>query len=112
MRAGVLFMSLLLLAGCARSSGPVAVLTAEERQLVVQLTRDPFVIVDATTREDDGYVTLRTRQADTIAYYRLMPTGDAKPELVIRRLDEQLHLPVAWSEDQLGTGPAPRGIHR
>lgn len=108
MRCAVFFLCLALTAGCARSGAPPVVLTEEERVLMTQLTRDPFIISESMIREDDGFVTVRTRQGDTVAYYRLMPATDAKTELSIRRLDEQLRLQVTWSEDHLGTGPAPR----
>ena len=108
MRCAVFFLCLALTAGCARSGALPVVLTEEERVLMTQLTRDPFIISESMIREDDGFVTVRTRQGDTVAYYRLMPATDAKTELSIRRLDEQLRLQVTWSEDHLGTGPAPR----
>ncbi len=112
MRSAFFVMLFLAISGCARTSPALVVVTAEERQLMTQLTRDPFVVIKSSVREEDGYVTIRTQQGNVVAYYRLMPAGDANPELTIRRLDEQLHLPVAWSEDHLGTGPADRGIHR
>ena len=112
MRCAVFFLCLALTAGCARSGALPVVLTEEERVLMTQLTRDPFIISESMIREDDGFVTVRTRQGDTVAYYRLMPATDAKTELSIRRLDEQLRLQVTWSEDHLGTGAPPRGLSR
>ena len=112
MRCAVFFLCLALTAGCARSGALPVVLTEEERVLMTQLTRDPFIISESMIREDDGFVTVRTRQGDTVAYYRLMPSTDAKTELSIRRIDEQLRLQIAWSEDRLGTGAPPRGLSR
>lgn len=108
MRSAVFFLSLMLVVGCARTAAPPVVLTEPERVLMTQLTRDPFIITESMIREDDGFITVRTRQGNTVAYYRLMPATDAKTDLSIRRLDEQLRLQIAWSEDHLGTGPAPR----
>ena len=112
MRIGVFLVCVVLLASCARSAGQPVVLSKEEQVLVTQLARDQFVVVHSMLREEDGFVTLRTQQGDTVAYYRLMPANDAQTVLSIRRLDEELRLKVAWSEDRLGTGPAPRGIVR
>ena len=114
MRIGFLIIAIaiVLLAGCARSVAPPVVLSAEEKVLITQLSRDQFVVVQSMLREEDGYITLRTQQGYTVAYYRLMPANDAKSELSIRRLDEALRLQIAWSEDHLGTGAPPRGISR
>jgi hypothetical protein len=112
MRIGIFVIGIVLLASCARSAAPPVVLSAEEQVLITQLSRDQFVVVRSMLREEDGYLTLRTQQGNTVAYYRLMPANDAKTELSIRRLDEELRLQIAWSEDHLGTGPAPRGVSR
>jgi hypothetical protein len=112
MRIGIFIIAIILLASCARSVAPPVVLSAEEKVLITQLARDQFVVVQSMLREEDGYLTLRTQQGYTVAYYRLMPANDAKSELSIRRLDEALRLQIAWSEDHLGTGPSPRGISR
>ena len=108
MRCALFLLCLVMVASCARSTARPVVLTDQERVLMTQLTRDPFVIPESMIREDDGFVTVRTRQGNTVAYYRLLPATDAKTDLSIRRLDEQLRLQIAWSEDHLGTGPAPR----
>lgn len=97
------------LGGC--SSRVVPKLTAPEQQLLDSLTRDPFVRVIAFTREEDGFVTVHTGQGNTEAYYRLMPAGDGREDLVVRRVDEAQELPVVWT-DGIGTGPAPRGVAR
>ncbi len=97
-----------LLASCAAQRAP-ATPTAAERQLLDQLTRDPFVIVETVAREDDGFLTVRTRQGSTFASYRFMPADDAREALVIRRIDERQELPVGWTPE-VGTGPAPRGL--
>lgn len=83
--------------------------TAAEAQLLQQLTRDPFVRIDYQVREEDGYLTVRTSQGNVTRNYRLMPANDSGGPLVIRWMDEAQVLPVAWSEDQLGTGPKWRG---
>ncbi len=102
-------LGLVALAGCAPPRAPV-VYTELERQLLTQLTRDPFIVVQAVTREADGFITVRTLQGDTVAWYRLMPAeGADTPQL--RRVDDRQTLSVAWT-DELGTGPAPRGLTR
>jgi hypothetical protein len=109
------FAALLLVVGasaCAWRPVQPVVLTAEEEQLLVGLTRDPFVVVVGREREEDGFLTLRTMQGRVPVAYRFMPANDSGAPLVIRRIDDRQQLPVAWSEDQLGTGPQPRGIHR
>ena len=97
----------LLLAGCAQR--PPAVPTPAERVLLDGLTRDPFVQVDSIVRDDDGFLTIRTRQGNVIASYRFMPADDAATTLVIRRIDERQELPVVWTPG-VGTGPEPRGL--
>lgn len=97
----------LWLPGCARRDS--LQITAVEAQLLTQLARDPFVRIDYKQREEDGYLTIRTVQGNTTRYYRLMPANDGGAPLVIRWLDEAQALPVAWSEDHLGTGPRWRG---
>ncbi len=96
----------LFTASCARQAPPP---TAVEAQLLEQLTRDPFVVIDYQHREEDGYLTVHTRQGKIYRIYRLMPANDGGGPLVIRWLDESQVLPVAWSEDRLGTGPQWRG---
>ncbi len=94
-------------AGCAwRKPEPP---TAAEAQLLAELTRDPFIRVEYQVREEDGYLTVRTAQGNVSRTYRLMPANDSGGPLVIRWMDEAQVLPVAWSEDQLGTGPKWRG---
>jgi hypothetical protein len=105
--APVLLAVSLVLAGCAQR--PPAVLTAEERVLLDGLTRDPFIQVDSTVREDDGFLTVRTRQGNVIGSYRFMPSDDAVNTLSIRRIDERQELPVVWTPG-VGTGPERRGL--
>ena len=97
------------LGGCSSRVAPK--LTAPEQQLLESLTRDPFVRVEAITREEDGFLTVHTGQGSTDAYYRFMPAGDGKEDLVARRVDEAQELPVVWA-DGIGTGPEPRGLAR
>jgi hypothetical protein len=111
--APILLAALIALApalgGCSSRVQPK--LTAAEQQLLDSLTRDPFVRVVATTREEDGFLTVHTGQGSTDAYYRFMPAGDGKDDLVVRRVDEAQELPVTWTEG-IGTGPAQRGLTR
>jgi hypothetical protein len=104
--------ALALLAGCTPRTAPQVQLSEAETMLVAELTRDTFVRVEAMSRDDDGFVTLRTAQGRVTAWYRLMPSGQGSDVLVVRRIDDRQELRVAWSEDQVGTGPAPRGIRR
>lgn len=108
---GVALLTVLLV-GCASRTASQVKLSEAEQTLIAELTRDSFIRVEAISRDDDGFVTLRTSQGRTTAWYRLMPTALGIDTLVVRRIDDRQELPVAWSEDQVGTGPAPRGIRR
>lgn len=100
-------LTVMLSTGCDRRAA--LQVSVAEAELLEQLTRDPFVRIDYKQREEDGYLTIRTAQGNTTRYYRLMPANDGGGPLVIRWLDESQSLPVAWSEDHLGTGPRWRG---
>ena len=102
-------LALVCSAGCMERK--VEKPTAAEQQLIVQLTRDPFVRVESLLREEDGWLTVRTAQGSEVILYRLMPANDGGGPLTIRRVDSDQVLPVAWSDDErLGTGPQPRGL--
>jgi hypothetical protein len=111
-RSTLAALILLGVSACAWRPAKPVVLTAEEEQLLIGLTRDPFVVVIGREREEDGFLTLRTMQGRVPVAYRFMPANDSGAPLVIRRIDDRQQLPVAWSEDQLGTVLQPRGIHR
>lgn len=109
--APILLCMLAMLAASGCAGRAEVQVSAAEQQLLDGLTRDPFVRIEALTREEDGYLNVRTGQGSTIAYYRLMPAGDGKDDLVVRRVDEAQELPVVWT-DGIGTGPERRGLTR
>ena len=104
----VLFLALCGTA-CAPRTDPTT--SAEERVLLDQVLRDPYVVVVRMRRNDDQYLELTTRQGEVEVGYVLAPAIDGGRELTIRRLDNDLLLP-AKSGPWPGTGPAPRGLHR
>ena len=104
-----LLLAVCALGGCGKR--PEAAVTPVEQKLIDGLTRDQFVRVESITREEDGWLSIRTGQGSTTVYYRLMPAADGQTELVARRVDEAQELPVVWTVG-IGTGPEPRGLAR
>ncbi len=107
-----LLLSLVLLSvGCAKAPRhpPIADLTAEEQQLLTYLTRDPFLHVDHTERDVDGYLVLTTHQGNSVARYQFAPEVDGPKELKIHRMVDDLVLKTEPS-DSLGTSMDPRRL--
>jgi hypothetical protein len=99
----------LALAGCARPAR--ADLDADERQLLAQITRDPYIVVLRIQRDADGVAEVVTSQGPQEVRYRLAPAVAGGRELRLRPVDEALVLPTVPG-DRPGTGPAPRGAVR
>ncbi len=99
----------LTLAGCA---APVrADLTDEERVLLAQITRDPYLVVERIQRTEDGVAEVITRQGSRQVRYHLAPAVEGGRELRLRPVDEDLTIPARQPEFP-GTGPEPRGVIR
>lgn len=98
--------AVLLLAACA--AGERAEPTDEERRLLAYLVRDPYIVIESTTRDADGYLLVVTSQGRTTQRYLLAPDDPAKPGLRLRRLDDRSHLDTE-PNPQPGGGPIPRG---
>ena len=65
MRAPALILVTVFLAACAGRHAHIPAPTAEERQLITYLTRDPYLMIVTAVRDPDGYLLLTTRQGDT-----------------------------------------------
>jgi len=100
---------ILTLPACA---APVrAELTDEERVLLTQITRDPYLVVERIQRTEDGVAEVITRQGSRQVRYRLAPAVEGGRELRLRPVDEDLTIPAQVPEYP-GTGPEPRGVIR
>jgi hypothetical protein len=101
-----LLLPLLLLAACATGE-PRAEPTVEERRLLAYLARDPYLVIDSTSRDADGNLLVVTRQGRTIQRYLIAPDDPAKPALRLRRLEDRSALETVANPDP-GGGPLPR----
>ncbi len=106
MPRALLLLPLLLLAACA--AGGRAEPTDEERRLLVYLVRDPYVVIDSTSRDADGHLLVITSQGRTTQRYLIAPDDPAKPALRLRRLEDRSTLETVVNPDP-GGGPIPRG---
>jgi hypothetical protein len=109
MRLTPLVVSLVLLSACAR--GEPVVLTEEERTLLAQISRDPYLTVVRIDRLDDGAAEVVTRQGEVEVRYRLAPAVAGGRDLRLRPVDERLDIPTEIP-DEPGTGPVYRGHRR
>ena len=106
----VLWLPLVLCCtACTARNDPTT--SAEERILLDQIQRDPYVVVQRMRRNDDQFLELHTLQGGVEVGYVLAPAIDGGRELTIRRIDNDLLLP-AKTGPWPGTGPGPRGLHR
>lgn len=83
---GITLLALLATAGCERYD-PLAGLSEAERNAVDRITRDPFVELWRTDRDDDGNLVVWTRQGDGRARYRVVVPAAAGEETRIVLLD-------------------------
>ena len=89
MRPVLLLTPVLLLAACAGRGDRLAEATAEEQVLLAQITRDHFVIIASTWRNEDGLLVVETEQGRGKRTYILAPEVDgAKAPLIRRRVDD------------------------
>lgn len=76
----------LLLAACTQPARTG--LTDEETRLLAYLARDPYVVIDSTERDADGFLLVVTRQGNGPVRYLLAPDDPARPQLRLRRLQD------------------------
>jgi len=80
--------SLLLLGGCERYD-PLAGLNEAELEAVDRLTRDPWVRLWRTERNDAGELVVWTRQGEERIRYRVVPDPeDPEGDWLIRRIGD------------------------
>ena len=102
----IALLPILLLAACGPTArtGP----SDEERRLLAYLTRDPYVVIERTERNENGQLIVITRQGNGAVRYLLAPDDPSKPTLRLRRLDDQSTLDTAPNPTP-GSGPVRRG---
>jgi hypothetical protein len=96
----------LLCSSCGWQERVAVAPTPEERVLLGQLTRDPYVEVMDLDRNDLEHLVVTTRQGSTRVRYVFKPARPGDTQLLIHKLDDRARLEVSES-DQLGTGPQP-----
>lgn len=69
----------------------------EERVLLAQLRRDPYIRIDQTWRDGLGNLVVETSQGAVRRRYLLAPDTPSDQTLRLRRIDDSFHVP----------GPAP-----
>lgn len=92
--------------GCvadARTEQPVS---PEEQVLLDQLTRDNFVEIMATDRDDLDHLVVTTRQGSQRVRYIIKPSNPGERTLNLHKINDRSMLEISES-DQLGTGPQP-----
>jgi hypothetical protein len=104
----LLVVAVLLLSACSQPRDLATVpVSPQEQVLLAQITRDPYVTITATWRDEDGLLVVETVQGNGERTYVLAPDVEgAKDPLVRRRVDDFI-LPT------VEPGPAPRrGLQR
>ncbi len=96
----------LLLAACTTSERVQT--TDAELRLLAYLARDPYVVVERTERDADGFLVVITRQGNVTRRYLIAPDDPAKPGLRLRRLDDTCTLETV-PNPRPGGGPVGRG---
>jgi hypothetical protein len=88
----VLWLSLLLWCTACGATARPPELSLEEQRLMEYLRRDPFLVVTATERTDDGHLLVTTRQGRSERRYLFAPTDAADERLRIRPMQDQCRL--------------------
>ncbi len=94
----------LLMVGCSGDTRTEAPPSAEERVLLAQITRDPYIEIMDLERNDLDQLVVTTRQGSHRVRYVLKPTNPGELALNVHRINDRSVLEVSES-DQLGTGP-------
>lgn len=109
MRLPSLLIAVILAAGCSSSPRDQATVpvSAQEQVLLAQITRDPYLIITSTWRDEDGRLVVETRQGNGGRTYVLTPDVDGAKDPLIRRRVDDFQLPTVEQ------GPEPeRGLQR
>jgi hypothetical protein len=70
-------------------------MSAEESRLLAYLARDPYVVIDSTERDGDGYLLVVTAQGNAHVRYLIAPDDPARPQLRLRRMEDACTLETA-----------------
>lgn len=107
MRLPAVVATCLLLAACGAEASRANAPTDEELRLMSFLAHDRFVVIERSERDADGHLLVITRQGSTHRRYLLAPDDPARPELRLRRLDDECTLATAPNPTP-GINPLPR----
>lgn len=88
-----LLAAVLLLAAC--SDQVRTEMSAEESRLLAYLVRDPYVVIDSTERDADGYLLVATSQGNGHVRYLIAPDDPARPQLRLRRMEDACTIETA-----------------
>lgn len=88
------FAALALLAACAQQRATDAT-TPEEDRLLAYLARDPYVVIERSERDADGNLLVVTVQGRRHVRYLIAPDDPARPELRLRRMQDESGLDIA-----------------
>lgn len=97
----------LLLAACGAEGPRTPPPNAEELRLMAYLTHDGYVVIDTSERDADGRLIVTTRQGNTRQRYLLAPDDPARPELRLRRLQDECSIDTL-PNDRPGINPGRR----
>jgi hypothetical protein len=109
MRLPYLMIAVLLATGCSSSPRDQATVpvSGQEQVLLAQITRDPYLVITSTWRDDEGHLVIETRQGNGGRTYVLAPDVDGAKDPLIRRRVDDFQLPA------VEPGPEPaRGLQR
>ncbi len=90
----LLIACVVLLSACGPRSTDLEI-TDAERRLLAYLTRDPYVVIERTERDADGYLLVLTSQGKITRRYLIAPDDPARPDLRLRLLNDNCTLETA-----------------
>lgn len=93
--------AVILLAACGGPSRTEV--NDEEARLLAYLARDPYVVIDRTERDADGYLLVITSQGSRHVRYLIAPDDPARPALRLRRMQDECTIETA-------PNPHPGGV--
>lgn len=107
MRPLAVLLACLGFAACGPSETRVQPPSDAELRLLAYLARDPFVTIERTERDGDGHLLVITSQGRATRRYLIAPDDPARPDLRLRRLEDDCTLMTA-PNDQVGALPVLR----